>query len=98
MSLRNVGGPPSEAVDDSIRVRRCAPQSGLLGEVIGNINSGGWITRLLTDDSVFGVVELRCAGRFGPDRRECSERVCASLGGPLGTGCGRRCGRSSRVE
>ena len=32
-----------------------------------------------TDDSVFGVVELRCAGRSGPGRRECSERVCENL-------------------
>jgi hypothetical protein len=36
--------------------------------------------------SVPGVVELRCAGRLGPARRECSERVCESLDGPMGDG------------
>jgi hypothetical protein len=43
------------------------------------VHVGGWAARLLTDDSVFGVVELqsvlgvgelRCAGRCGPGRRE----------------------------
>ena len=48
--------------------------------------SRGWVTRLFTDNSVCGVGELRCAGRFRPGRRECSERVCESLDGPMGDG------------
>ena len=50
-----------------------------------------WLgTRPLTDDIIFGVLEFRCAGRSGPGRRECSERVCDSLDGPMGMGFGRR--------
>ena len=38
------------------------------------------------DPSGSSESELRCAGGFGPGRRECSERVCDSLGGPMGDG------------
>jgi hypothetical protein len=61
----------------SIRVRRCAPEIESVARA--RRGSEGRSATQRTDDSVFGVVELqsvpgvgelRCAGRFGPGRRE----------------------------
>jgi hypothetical protein len=62
----------------SIRVRRCAPEIEFVAR--GRRGSEACSATQGTDDSVFGVVvlqsvpgvvELRCAGGFGPGRREC---------------------------
>jgi hypothetical protein len=74
-------------------------------ESMGRAGSGSdWLRRsviLQIDDSVFGVVEIRCAGRLGSGRRECSERVCESLDGPNGgsdSGCGAGGVREDGIE
>jgi hypothetical protein len=41
------------------------PRFGVLGEVAGRDHVGGWAARLLTDDSVFGVVELQSVRGVG---------------------------------
>jgi hypothetical protein len=74
---RVVSGASFEAIGESIRARRYAPE--IESVACARRGSKARSATQGTDDSVFGVVELqivpgvcefRCAGRCGPGRRE----------------------------